>query len=64
MMIAKLYGYESEVGSANRGKSSTSIVVLNVGGQSSREERTLIGEQLALSERSQSNEITPQLTDL
>ena len=49
-MIAKLYGYDSEVGSANQGKSSTSIGVLNVGGQSSHDERTLIGAQITLSE--------------
>ena len=64
MMIAKLYGYESEVGSANHSKSSASIVLLDVGGQSLHEKRTLIGVRITLSERSPLNEVTPQLIAL
>jgi hypothetical protein len=64
VMIAKLYGYEFEFGSANRSTSSASIVVLNVGGQSLNEKRTLIGARITLSEPSPLNEVTPQLPAL
>ena len=66
MMIANLYGYESEVGSANQSESPTSFVLLNVGGQSLHEKRTLMGAQItfSFSESSQLSEATPQLSAL